>query len=72
MTLANGLLAAGVALTLLGLVGIVACIVKARALKQEKDEAKARAITRGLIALNMGGVCTACLGLGLVVMGLFF
>ncbi len=70
MTLADGLLFGGVALTLLGLAGVIACILKARALKAETDEAKVRAAMHGLVALNMGGVGAAFMGLGLMVVGL--
>ena len=70
MTLANGLLYGGVALTLLGLIGVVVCIFKAKALKAELDPNKARAAMHGLVALNMGSVGASFMGLGLVVVGL--
>lgn len=72
MTLADGLLYGGVALTLLGLTGVIACIFKAKALKAEPDPDKARAAMHGLVALNMGSVGAAFLGLGLMVVGLIF
>jgi hypothetical protein len=70
MTLATGLLIGGVVLTLVGLAGVIACILKAKALKGEADHAKVRAAMHGLVALNMGSVGAAFLGLGLVVVGL--
>ena len=70
MSLSVGLLYGGVALTLLGLVGVISCIFKARALKTEPDDAKVRAAMHGLVALNMGSVGAAFMGLGLMVVGL--
>ncbi len=57
---------------MVGLIGVIACIFKARALKAETDEAKVRASMHGLVALNMGSVGAAFLGLGLMVVGLIF
>jgi len=72
LSLASGLLLGGVALTLLGLLGVFACIVKARALRSEQDDAKVRAAMHGLVALNLGSVAASFIGLGLVVVGLIF
>jgi hypothetical protein len=72
LTLANGMLFGGVALTMLGLLGVIACIVKARSLRSESDAAKVRAAMHGLVALNLGSVGASFMGLGLVVVGLIF
>ncbi len=61
----------GVATTLAGLAGLVACILKARQIRAEKpDPEEARRRLKGLIALNMGSVAVAMFGLILVVMGM--
>jgi len=72
LSLASGLLLGGVAMTLLGVIGVFVCIVKARALRSEQDDAKVRAAMHGLVALNRGSVAASFIGLGLVVVGLIF
>lgn len=61
----------GVVVVLIGLVGLGLCIRKAAALRALKDDPEAqRAGMHGLVALNMGSVALAFLGLALVVVGL--
>lgn len=60
----------GVVTTLIGLAGLVVCIRRAAAARDETDQAAAAARLQGLIALNMGSVCVACMGLAFVVVGL--
>ncbi len=70
MTLLDIVLYVGVALALLGLVGVIACIVRAKELKSEPDEEKARLVYQGLVAINIGSVGIAFLGLGLMIVAL--
>ncbi|WP_112321395.1 hypothetical protein [Oceanibium sediminis] len=64
------LIASGCIVTLLGLAGLILCIRKAAALRAEPDPAKQRAAMHGLVALNMGSMGVAGLGLAMVVVGL--
>lgn len=70
VTLLDIVLYVGVGLTLLGLVGVIACIVRAKELKSEPDEEKARLVYQGLVAINIGSVGIAFLGLGLIIVAL--
>lgn len=64
---------AGVTLTLLGLVGLVWCIVLAmRARRAGGTEAEMRARLQRVVTLNLGAMGLSALGLGCVVFGLFF
>lgn len=60
----------GSIVTLAGLAGLILCIRKATALKAEPDPEKQRAAMHGLVALNMGSMGVAGLGLAMVVVGL--
>lgn len=62
---------AGIFLTVLGLVGLGACIRKALAVKRGAADGSSAAMHR-LVALNMAAVGTAFLGLALVTAGLVF
>ncbi|MEM8871287.1 MAG: hypothetical protein AAGB10_14325 [Pseudomonadota bacterium] len=59
----------GTIVTLLGLVGLGVCIRKAASLRGTGDADKVRSQLHGLVALNMGSVGLAGLGLAMVVMG---
>lgn len=61
----------GIALTVLGLVGLGACIRRALAIKRAEESAsdETRAAMHRLVAMNMASVGTAFFGLALVVVG---
>ena len=62
---------AGVALTLVGLAGIMWFIQRARRLrKSEADDATVQAELRALVLLNMAAVGLAFMGLAITVVGL--
>ena len=63
---------AGIALALIGLVGIIFCVREAARLKQlaQEDPEAVRARLHGLVAVNMGAVGIAFMGLALLVVGL--
>ena len=60
----------GTVTTLVGLAGLVVCIRKAEAIKTMEDKEAASARLHGLVALNMGSMCVAGIGLAMVVVGL--
>lgn len=61
----------GAAMTVIGLAGIVWCIVTvARARKAGLDDAGIRAVLRRVVAVNLGAFALSALGLGAVVAGL--
>lgn len=60
---------AGIFLTILGLIGLGACIRKAVAIKRGDADGSSAAMNN-LVALNMAAVGTAFFGLALVVVGL--
>ncbi len=62
---------AGIFLTVLGLIGLGACIRKAMAVKRGDADGSSAAMHK-LVALNMAAVGTAFLGLALVTVGLIF
>ncbi len=62
---------AGIFLTILGLVGLGACIRKALAVKRGEGDGSSAGMHR-LVALNMAAVGTAFLGLAFVTVGLIF
>jgi hypothetical protein len=62
---------AGVAITLVGLAGIVWLIIRARRLRQtESDDTTVQAELRALVFLNMAAVGLAFMGLAITVVGL--
>lgn len=62
---------AGVAITLVGLAGIVWLIIRARRLRQtETDDTSVQAELRALVLLNMATVGLAFMGLAITVVGL--
>lgn len=62
---------AGIALTLLGLVGIVWSIVAvARARRAKLDETAFKARLASILPINLGALLLSMMGLGLVIVGL--
>lgn len=69
----QAMVVAGVVLTLLGLAGLVWCIVlavQARSAGGSAEEMRAR--LRRVVTLNLGAMGLSALGLACVVFGLFF
>lgn len=63
----------GVALTLLGVLGLIWCIVLAlRAKRSGGTEAEIRARLQRVVALNLAAMGLSAMGLGAVVFGLMF
>ncbi|MBB5514672.1 hypothetical protein FHS89_000678 [Rubricella aquisinus] len=57
--------------TAIGLAGLIYCILEAKRLKKDKpDPDVARVRLRTLVAVNMGSVAVAFMGLAFVVLGL--
>ena len=66
------LIFAGAAVSLIGLLGLVYCIVSAlRARKASLSDEEMRLHLRGLVAWNMGALFTSILGLMMVAAGVF-
>ncbi len=62
----------GTALTITGLIGLIACIVMVmRARKQEADEDALKARLQKIVAFNLGALALSGLGLMLVITGIF-
>ena len=62
----------GAAISVLGLGGLVWCILlAARAKRAGLDDDQMRARLKGIVALNMGALFVSALGLMLVVLGVF-
>ncbi|MGB0960341.1 MAG: hypothetical protein ACPGVK_08845 [Halocynthiibacter sp.] len=62
----------GVAMTVLGLVGIIYCIVAvAKAKKAGLDEDAMKAKLQKIVAVNLGALGVSGLGLAMVIVGLF-
>lgn len=71
-TIFDGLVWGGAAFSLIGLVGLIWCIVTVwRARAARKDDAEMRAIMARVLPLNMGALFVSVLGLMLVILGLF-
>jgi hypothetical protein len=62
---------AGVAITLLGIAGIIWLIIRARRLRRtDADDATVQAELRALVLVNMASVGLAFIGLAITVVGL--
>lgn len=62
----------GAAITLLGLIGLIWCIVKvSRARKQGLDDEALKAELQKVVALNLGALLLSAFGLMMVVVGIF-
>ncbi|MEO0402683.1 MAG: hypothetical protein AAF214_09945 [Pseudomonadota bacterium] len=71
-TLFDGLIWGGVALSLLGLAGLVWCIVTVwRARKAQLDDTEMRAVMTRVLPLNLGALFLSVIGLMLVIVGIF-
>lgn len=67
-----GLIWTGTAVTLLGLVGLIGCILMvARARKAGLDDAALKARLQRVVAWNMGALFVSVIGLMMVVVGIF-
>jgi hypothetical protein len=63
---------AGAALSFLGLVGLVYCIVRvAKARKAKLDDEALRAEVQKVMPINMGSLFVSVLGLMMVILGIF-
>lgn len=69
MTLTTGMIAAGSALAVLGLLMLGYCIMRALAIRRSGEAETAGQEMRTLVAINMAGVGIAFIGLGLVLVG---
>lgn len=62
----------GAAVTLLGLAGLIWCIIKvSRARKAGLDEAELKSALQKVVALNLGALLLSAFGLMMVVTGIF-
>ncbi|MEK6215801.1 MAG: hypothetical protein N2B03_01145 [Boseongicola sp.] len=62
----------GATLTLLGVVGLIWCVlIAARAKRENLSDAAMRARLQKVVALNMGALALSAIGLMCVVLGLF-
>ncbi|GLK63638.1 hypothetical protein F8A10_12425 [Paracoccus kondratievae] len=71
MTIWDGLIWSGTALTVVGLIALAWCIITAaRAKARITDDAEMRAAMRKVVAVNMAALAASVLGLMLVVLGI--
>ena len=62
----------GAALSLLGLAGLIWCIIHvSRAKRAGLDDAAMRAVLQRVVPMNLGALFTSVLGLMLVILGIF-
>jgi len=62
----------GTVITLLGLCGLMYCIVSVvRARRSGLDEAAMKAKLQGIVALNLGALAVSAIGLMCVILGVF-
>ena len=71
MTIWDGLIWGGTALTLVGLVALAWCILTAaRAKARIRDDAQMRAVMRKVVTVNMAALAASVFGLMFVVLGI--
>ncbi|WP_299732942.1 hypothetical protein [uncultured Tateyamaria sp.] len=71
-TIFDALIWGGAALSLLGLAGLVWCIVKVwRARRAALDDAQMRDVMARVLPLNLGALFVSVIGLMLVIVGIF-
>lgn len=71
-TLFDGLVWAGASLSLLGLAGLVWCIIKVwRARRAQLPDEEMRALMARVLPLNLGALFVSVIGLMLVIVGIF-
>lgn len=67
----SNLIPLGAVITLMGLIGLVWCIVKvARARKQGLSDEELRAVMQTTVGLNLGALFLSAIGLMMVVLGI--
>ena len=67
----SNLIPLGAVITLMGLIGLVWCIVKvARARKQGLNDEDLRAVMQTTVGLNLGALFLSAIGLMMVVLGI--
>lgn len=70
--LASVIIWSGAALSLLGLAGLIWCILRvSRAKRAGLDDAAMREVLRGALPLNLGALFLSVIGLMLVIVGIF-
>ncbi|WP_299603754.1 hypothetical protein [uncultured Tateyamaria sp.] len=71
-TLLDGLIWGGAALSVIGLIGLVWCIIKVwRARAAGLNDADMRAVMARVLPLNLGALFVSVIGLMLVIVGIF-
>lgn len=71
-TLFDGLIWGGAALSVIGLVGLIWCIIKVwRARAARLDDADMRAVMARVLPLNLAALFVSVIGLMLVIVGIF-
>lgn len=71
-TLFDGVIWGGAALSVVGLIGLVWCIVRVwRARAAGLDDAAMRAVMARVLPLNLGALFVSVIGLMLVIVGIF-
>ncbi|WP_299772018.1 hypothetical protein [uncultured Tateyamaria sp.] len=71
-TLLDGLIWGGAALSVVGLIGLVWCIIKVwRARAAGLDDTDMRAVMARVLPLNLGALFVSVIGLMLVIIGIF-
>ncbi|WP_299209266.1 hypothetical protein [uncultured Tateyamaria sp.] len=71
-TLLDGLIWGGAALSVVGLIGLVWCIIKVwRARAAGLDDTDMRAVMARVLPLNLGALFVSVIGLMLVIVGIF-
>lgn len=71
-TLFDGIIWGGAALSVIGLIGLVWCIIKVwRARAAGLDDADMRAVMARVLPMNLGALFVSVIGLMLVIVGIF-
>ena len=71
-SLANAIIWSGAGISLLGLFGLVWCIVRVnRARRANLDDAAMREVLRAALPMNLGALFLSVIGLMMVIVGIF-
>ena len=71
-TLASVIIWSGAALSLLGLAGLIWCILRvSRAKRARLDDAAMREVLKSVLPLNLGALFLSAIGLMMVILGIF-